>query len=84
MDRFLENTSFIGVDIIGLATKQGKVFKEVLGRCFALFNEGKISLPRPLTVFRASQIEDAFRFLQDGKSIGKVVIELHDDDEVPV
>ena len=84
MDRFLENTSFIGVDILGLAMKRGDVFKGVLGSCFTLFNEGKISLPRPLTVFGASQIEDAFRFLQDGKSIGKIVIELHDDDEVQV
>ena len=84
MDRFLENTSFIGVDIIGLAMKRGEIFKEVLERCFSLFKEGKISLPRPLTVFKASQIEDAFRFLQDGKSTGKVVIEFHDDDEVQV
>jgi NADPH:quinone reductase-like Zn-dependent oxidoreductase/acyl transferase domain-containing protein len=38
----------------------------------------------PITAYSMSQVQDALRHMQSGKHIGKLVIEAHDDDVVPV
>lgn len=42
----------------------------------------RVHSPNPLHVFRSSDVETAFRFLQSGKNPGKAVIEIHGDDMV--
>lgn len=44
----------------------------------------RVHSPNPLHVFRSSDVETAFRFLQSGKNPGKAVIEIHGDDMVRV
>jgi hypothetical protein len=41
-----------------------------------MVEQGKIHPLRPMTTFKATKIEEAFRFLQKGDHIGKVVISM--------
>jgi hypothetical protein len=41
-----------------------------------MVQQGKIHPLRPMTTFKATKIEEAFRFLQKGDHIGKVVISM--------
>ena len=83
MDMFSKNVSFVGVDLAQIIKEQpsltGRLLQEVIG----LAEKKTISVPSPLHTFPASKIEEAFRFMQSGKSIGKIVIEFNDDDLVP-
>ena len=81
---FSRNVMFASVDLFYQYHNSKDVINGLLQETMRLIKEKKIVLPTPLHSYNASQIEDAFRFLQSGKSIGKVVIELHDDDMVNV
>lgn len=47
--------------------------------CMEFLRQGKIKPIRPLTVFDAAEISQAFRFMQTGKHMGKIVVKLPDD-----
>lgn len=81
---FAKNTAFLGVDLFYVKRNTKGVVSELMQAVMSLVKDKKITLPSPLTVFSASQIEEAFRCMQSGKSKGKIVIEFHDDDLVPV
>lgn len=48
-------------------------------KCFELFQKDKIRPIRPLHVFKTTQVKEAFRYLQTGKHMGKVVIQMTPD-----
>ena len=50
----------------------------------ALFKEGKIRVAYPLQIKRIAELEQAFRNLQSGKSVGKTVVSMDEQDLVPV
>jgi len=81
---FSKGATFAGVDLLGLLLNKREFTKTLLDACMVLLSEGKICPPSPLNVYEGSKIEDAFRYLESGKSIGKLVIEVHDNDMVPV
>ncbi|KAL9603451.1 MAG: hypothetical protein Q9219_001138 [cf. Caloplaca sp. 3 TL-2023] len=85
MAAFANNKSFTYVDLVGLYAAQDPSFMgDILREILVLLEEGKISLQKPLEVFNASQIQDAFRWMQSGKNMGKAVIEFGDEDIVSV
>ncbi|EDN95526.1 hypothetical protein SS1G_11404 [Sclerotinia sclerotiorum 1980 UF-70] len=45
-----------------------------------LCTKGLISAASPLKIYGSSEVENAFRFLQSGKSTGKTVVEMRSDD----
>lgn len=47
--------------------------------CMGFLGQGKIKPIRPLTVFDAVDISQAFRFMQTGKHMGKIVVKMPDD-----
>jgi NADPH:quinone reductase-like Zn-dependent oxidoreductase len=51
---------------------------------FALLGEGKITLAYLLHVMRVAAAEEAFRALQSGNIVGKIVLKMGPDDVVPV
>ncbi|KAI1817163.1 hypothetical protein GGS20DRAFT_582671 [Poronia punctata] len=83
MAGFRKNTTFSAVDIHHMWQYDpellGKLFKDSMG----LFLGGTIEPPRPLNIYPASQIEQAFRYLQNGRSSGRVIIRVNDTDLVP-
>ena len=61
-------------------TLRNRLIEDVM-RCL---EEGIVKLVQPLNVMSFSQIEEAFRIMQTGKHIGKIVLKLDDNDVVPV
>ncbi|MEY4767806.1 MAG: putative type polyketide synthase WcbR, partial [Pseudomonadota bacterium] len=70
---FRNNISYYGIDadqlLIERADLAGQLFKEMM----QLF-ENKVFHPLPLRVFPAKDIEEAFRYMQQSRHIGKIVV----------
>lgn len=75
---------FASVDLFYQYHNSKNAINGLLQETMTLIRERKVALPVPVQSYNASQIEDAFRFMQSGRSTGKMVIEFHDDDEVKV
>ena len=81
---FARGAVFTGIDLTYLLAHAPTAIRESLYSVMALFKAGKITLPDPIQIYNASQIEDAFRYLGSGKSKGKIVIDYRDEDLVSV
>ena len=84
MAPFIRNVSYHSINLIGLLRHDlptcSKVFKDVM----ALFDQNIAKPVSPTTTMPFSQIEEGFRLMQNGKHIGKIVLEAHDNDLVPL
>ena len=56
----------------------------VLKNSFELVRDGTVGLVKPTTVYKYSEMEKAFRLMQQGKHMGKIVLKVDPDDLVPV
>ncbi|KAH8427769.1 uncharacterized protein LDX57_005476 [Aspergillus melleus] len=54
-------------------------FDRILRECAKYFEQGFIKPIRPIKTFAASEIGDAFRFMQRGTHIGKLTVRMPDD-----
>jgi len=76
---FKDNISYFGIDADQLMVERPalatRLFREVMG----LFAEG-ILRPLPYRAFPATRVVDAFRYMQQSRQIGKVVLTLNDID----
>lgn len=74
---FKDNISYFGIDadqlLIARPDLAGRVFREVM----ALFRSGVLT-PLPLRAFPAERVVDAFRYMQQARQIGKVVVSFED------
>ncbi len=70
---FKDNISYFGIDadqlLVARPDLAGKLFREVMG----LFRNGILS-PLPVRAFPAEQVVDAFRYMQQARQIGKVIV----------
>jgi len=76
---FKDNISYFGIDADQLMVERPalatRLFREVMG----LFAEGVLR-PLPYRAFPATRVVDAFRYMQQSRQIGKVVLTLNDVD----
>ena len=84
MAPFSRNVLFASVDLALIFEKSRSLTEELMTTMQTLVVEGLVQAPQPLHVYKCSELEKAFRFLQSGKNTGKTVVELHGDDIVPV
>ncbi|KAL3429943.1 hypothetical protein BDV09DRAFT_200122 [Aspergillus tetrazonus] len=84
MQTFKKNVSFSSVDLILLGTQRGPVFARVLADVLRLFAEGALQPVKPLDVHPIADLEKAFRLMQTGKHMGKIVLVPGEDDHVKV
>ncbi|KAL3417435.1 polyketide synthase [Phlyctema vagabunda] len=81
MDLFEANRSFIGVDLATLPDCYNELLKETI----CLYEQGHIKPISPITAFEGSNVEDAFRYMQQGVHIGKIVVRIPEDEaQLPV
>ncbi|KAK2611358.1 hypothetical protein N8I77_004702 [Diaporthe amygdali] len=74
------NVSFSAVDVMELSPKVAtRLFKKTV----QLLEEGTIQLLQPLNIFGASEIKEAFKQLQSGDSLGRVIVAPKPEDVVP-
>ena len=84
MARFEHNAMFASVDLTVVATERPKIMKRLLADVFDLMSKGSIRPISPITTFAISNVESAFRTLQGGKIMGKIVIVPGPEDQVKV
>jgi NADPH:quinone reductase-like Zn-dependent oxidoreductase/SAM-dependent methyltransferase len=84
MGPFSRSATFSAVDLSMIMRAQHGLGKSVLGKVMDLFRDGKLRTASPLHIFGVEDGEDAMRFLQGGKSSGKIALEVNRSAVVPV
>ncbi|GAB0138685.1 t1pks [Epichloe bromicola] len=79
MEIFEANRSFVGLDIRGLSISRPVRASDLMRRCVDMIGSGAIQGPVACTTFPAVEIQDAYRYMQSAKHIGKIVIEMPED-----
>ena len=70
----MKSQSIIGVNMLRIADSKPRVLQRVINAVVELYKQGKIK-PHVGGNFQASQIAEAHAFLENRKSIGKIVVE---------
>ena len=70
---FKDNISYFGIDADQLLIARPALAARLFGEVMALFRDGVLT-PLPARVFPAEQVVDAFRYMQQARQIGKVVV----------
>jgi len=70
---FRNNLSYFGIDADQLMSEHPKLTGQLFGEVMALFAEGVLH-PLPYCAFEAEDVVDAFRYMQQSKQIGKIVL----------
>ncbi len=78
------NVTFSSVNLYGIYRQNillaSKIFEEVM----SLMRQGILREVTPIKIYKFSEMEDAFRFMQAGKHAGKIVFKPSNEDLVPV
>lgn len=89
MEPFSRNVSFCSLDLMVLAKHKPSLLSTIMQEIQAIILEDAGAaparfLPYPLTVFKRSGFEEAFRLLQSGRHSGKVVVDWDQSDTIQV
>ncbi|KAI1205736.1 reducing type I polyketide synthase [Annulohypoxylon truncatum] len=74
MGIFKKAVSFTAVDLVQLSDQRGRVVQRVLTEVIDLLKAKKVRNISPITTYPMSKLEQAFRTMQAGKHIGKLVV----------
>ncbi|KAL9097197.1 MAG: hypothetical protein Q9165_000624 [Trypethelium subeluteriae] len=74
MDAFEKDRAFFGIDIGHIAVSKPVLSQKLLYECVRLYQQGLIGPINPMKIFEATHVADAFRYLQKGQHIGKIVV----------
>lgn len=80
----LRQTVMASVDLTTIMNYKPKKLGQLITETVRLFADGKIRVAKPTRVMDYTQIEEAFRSLQSGKSMGKTVFKPNLTDIVPI
>lgn len=84
MDLFEENRTFFGIDLSRLTVIDKPTVARLLAQTVDLYKQGHAKPIRPVNLFEAEHVEDAFRYMQKGVHMGKIVVRFPDDDSLPL
>ncbi|KAM5494833.1 Type I Iterative PKS [Microsporum audouinii] len=85
MDGFSGNRAYFGVDLYRLGETNEGTLRELFQQVIDFYQKGKIHPIRPITIFEAGEVIDAFRYMQTGKHMGKILIKMPDNpSEMPL
>ncbi|KAH7333356.1 hypothetical protein BKA65DRAFT_404016 [Rhexocercosporidium sp. MPI-PUGE-AT-0058] len=79
LNPFLDNRNYLCVDLHQLGVNRIDTGHELFQLMMKYLEEGNIQPIRPIKSFAASDVELAFRYMQKGTHIGKVVLEFPDN-----
>ena len=74
MGPFLHNVIYAGVDIVGLMAQKTIYVRQLVEEAFSLLLKRNVCVPGPLATYSHGEIEAAFRKLQSGQGMGKIVV----------
>lgn len=81
---FEANRAYFGIDISRLIETNMEDMADLLHLTMKLFNEGHIHPIHPTSVFEAENVQDAFRYMQKGVHVGRIVVKMPEDDILPL
>lgn len=84
MSRFSHNATFASIDLTIVAMEKPRLMQRILRDVANLLSQGSIKAISPVTVYPISDLETAFRTLQSGKNVGKLVVVPKPGDQVKV
>ena len=84
MNQFEKNVAFHAVAVDFLSEARPLIVSDALRSIMAMVSEGRVKLATPLMSFSISETENAFRLMQSGKNMGKMVLTMNPSDVVPV
>ena len=74
MEPFHHNRTYAAIDVRALALERPLLMKDSLTKCVKLYAQGIFKPMEPVTIFSYSQVEVAFRKMQGGDNMGKIVL----------
>jgi NADPH:quinone reductase-like Zn-dependent oxidoreductase/malonyl CoA-acyl carrier protein transacylase len=74
LNPFDNSITYSSVDLSLLIEHRGPYVQKLMVRVVDLFNKGVLKPPSPVQLISASDIQGAFRSMQSGKVVGKIVI----------
>lgn len=84
MSLLSRNITFATVDLSHTLGSDPGQLGDALKAVMDLFAKRVFTLSQPLSIFGVSRVTEAFRHMQSGKSMGKIVIELDQEEQVKV
>lgn len=84
MAQFAKNATFTAVDLVLVFETKPRLCERLLSDVLSLFRDGSIRAVDPVATYSIQDVEMAFRSLQSGKSMGKIVVEPQPNDQVLV
>ncbi|KAI0100021.1 putative polyketide synthase [Nemania sp. FL0031] len=82
MAQFARNVSFSAYDLSEMLLDRAEQAGAALEQVLTLIEQKKMRPASPLQVFSAGDLEKAFRALQSGKTMGKILVEFRHDEQV--
>ncbi|KAI3394363.1 hypothetical protein diail_2874 [Diaporthe ilicicola] len=83
MAPFLDNKSYIGVNLLDFENNPTPRAVRLWADVARLIQDGSLKPVSPVQLFSMAEVEKAFRYMQTGKHMGKVVVRVDDADVVP-
>lgn len=84
LESFSRGISLTSLDVPTLLRRRGPYIHRVLGEVSRLVEQRALKPVHPVTVYPTQHVQGAFRFLQTGAHMGKVVLPAGPAEEVPV
>jgi NADPH:quinone reductase-like Zn-dependent oxidoreductase/ubiquinone/menaquinone biosynthesis C-methylase UbiE len=82
MATFRRATTFVAVDLFLVSKFRGRAIARAMKKILHLFSEKSIKAVTPITQYSISAVSKAFRLMQAGKHLGKIVVVPKPDDFV--
>lgn len=82
MHVFEENREYFGTDLSRLLLSMPEAMRAISRQTVDLLEQGHFRPLWPTTVFDAEKVEDAFRLMQQGVHMGRLVVRMPDDGSV--
>lgn len=84
MAQFAKNVSFVAVDVQHLCCTDSDLSQRMIQKVMSLVERGDIQPPGPLNVYSLSAVESAFRAMQEGNCVGRIVVSVDPNQVVEV
>ena len=84
MQKFMRNSTFTAVDLGAIRSDKQELFAKIFQKVLKMVSKNVLTAIKPLNVFPISQVQQAFRLMQSGKHLGKIVLQLGEGDKVMV
>lgn len=83
-DKFKNNVSFTGLDFRHMIMARPRTSLEAYEGYMPMIEKGKLRAPSPVRAFSLGEVESAFRTMQSGRHIGKLVVVSREGDVAKV